>query len=166
MDKQNSRDSQAPKDLSNAELLKESEEHFRMMFENSRDGIVMVDNMGRFVKANSAYCAMLGYTIDELRKMENFYEVTPEKWRDWEREEIWFNRLFKSGYSGVYEKEYIRKNGEVFPVELNSFAVFGKDGRPVILFGIARDITERKKAEEELRESQRFLEMIIETVPT
>lgn len=130
-------------------------ERYRLLFENSRDGIVIVDNQGRFIDANNAYCNMLGYTLTELSKMKDFYAITPEKWWDWERNEIWLNRLLKTGNSYVYEKEYIRKNGEVFPVELNSFAVFKKDGSPDILIGIARDITERKKAEIALMESEK-----------
>lgn len=132
--------------------LKESEQRYRTLFENSRDGFVVVDKTGRFLDANSAYCEMVGYTLDELRRMENFFEITPEIWHDWERDEIWFKRLFKTGSSGVYEKEYIRKNGEIFPVELNSFTIFGEDGSPFNLWGIARDITLRKQAEAEKEE--------------
>lgn len=141
------RDITERKHIENA--LKESEERYRKLFENSRDGFVVVDKAGRFLDANSAYCEMVGYTVDELRRMENFFEITPKRWHDWEREEIWFKRLFKAGSSGVYVKEYIRKNGEVFPVELNAFTIFGEDGSPFNLWGIARDITERKELEAE-----------------
>jgi len=53
------------------------------------------------------------------------------------------------GYSGVFEKEYIRKNGEVFPVELQAYASYGIDGNLNYLWAVVRDITKRKQAEEE-----------------
>ena len=149
MDKPNSSDFQPIKTLTGTDRPKDREVLFSLLFDNSRDGIVVVDNKGRFINANKAYCSMLGYTIDELLSMDDFYAITPEKWREWEREEIWNNRLMKIGYSGVYEKEYVRKNGEGFPVELNSFTIFETDGNPSILCASVRDITERKKIEYE-----------------
>ncbi|NBB94545.1 MAG: PAS domain S-box protein [Planctomycetes bacterium] len=129
--------------------LRDSERRHRELFTGSRDGLVMVDAAGHIVDANEAYCRMLGYSIEELRAMENFYEITPETWRAWEAEEIWRNRLLKQGYSGIYRKEYIRKDGTVFPVELQSYAVFDDGGEIWYLWGVARDITERVRAEEE-----------------
>jgi PAS domain S-box-containing protein len=128
------------------QALKESERRYRVLFENSRDGIVVVDSQGRFMEANTAYCRMLGYTFDELKFKADFYEITPPQWRDWERKEIWKKRLLQDGYSGIYEKKYIRKDGTVFPVELQSYAVFDEEGKPRYLCGTARDITKRKQA--------------------
>ena len=133
------------------EAFKESERHYRELFEKSRDGFVFVDINGRFIDANQAYCQMLGYSIDELKKMPNFYEITPLKWHEWERKEIWEKRLLQSGYSGIYEKEYIRKDGTVFPVELRSYVIFDENNNPQHLWGIVRDITERKRIENNLR---------------
>ena len=76
----------------------------------------MVDVEGIITDANESYCKMLGYTLKELKELRDFYEITPLKWREWEQKEIWENRLLKEGFSGVYEKEYIRKDGSVFPV--------------------------------------------------
>jgi PAS domain S-box-containing protein len=145
--------------------LRESERRYREIFEGSRDGFVIVDIEGRFIDANQAYCDMLGYSLEELRHMQNFYEITPEKWRAWEQEEIWENRLLRRGYSGVYEKEYIRKDGGVFPVELQSYTVHNAQGVPQYLWGVARDITARKQAEKALRESQRRLRLFINASP-
>jgi len=131
------------------EALRKSEERYREIFEGSRDGFVVVDVDGAFLHANRAYCEMLGYSNEELSRMRDFYEITPARWREWERVEIWENRLLKRGYSGVYEKEYIRKDGSVFPVELQSYTVFDACGKPRYLWGFASDITDRKKAEAE-----------------
>ncbi len=141
----------------NADALLLSERRYREIFEGSRDGLVMVDATGRFLDANQAYCDMLGYSLQELREMENFYRITPENWREWEAEEIWKKCLLKQGYSGIYEKEYIRKDGTVFPVELQSYAVFEEDGIPRYLWGVARDITQVKRVEQARRESHEML---------
>ena len=129
--------------------LRDSERRYRELFEGSRDGFVMVDAEGRITDANQAYCDMLGYSLDALREMEDFYQITPARWREWEATEIWENRLLKAGYSGIYAKEYIRKDGSVFPVELQSYAVFDEDGALEYLWGVSRDITERMQAEKE-----------------
>jgi two-component system, cell cycle sensor histidine kinase and response regulator CckA len=131
--------------------LLESEQRYQNLFTGSRDGIVVVDDQGRFLDANAAYCAMLGYSIEELRAMNGFASITPEKWQVWEHEEIWSRRLLQDGYSSIYEKEYIRKDGTVFPVELQSYTVFDPSGKIRYLWGVARDITERKKAEATLQ---------------
>lgn len=131
--------------------LRQSDRRYRELFENSRDGFVIVDSEGRFISANQAYCHMLGYSLDELKQKKDFYEITPEKWREWEREEIWEKRLLQDGYSGIYEKEYMRKDGTVFPVELQSYTVHREDGSIEYLWGIARDISDRKQTEDRIR---------------
>ncbi len=135
------------------EKLIATNKRFREIFEGSRDGYVFVDINGKIINCNRAYSKMLGYTLDELKKIENFYDITPKKWCEWEEKEIWNKRLLKQGYSGIYEKEYIRKDGTVFPVELQSYAVFDDNRNIEYLWGVARDITERKQAEKKLKRS-------------
>ena len=126
--------------------LRESREKYRSLFSDSRDGIVMVDEQGRFLDANPVYCAMLGYSVEELRTI-SFPSITPEKWQVWEGEEIWNRRLIKDGYTGIYEKEYVRKDGIIFPVELQAFTVFDATHNIKYVWGTVRDITERKQQE-------------------
>jgi PAS domain S-box-containing protein len=126
--------------------LRDSREKYRSLFSDSRDGIVMVDEQGNFLDANPVYCAMLGYSVEELRKI-SFPSITPEKWQTWEGEEIWNRRLMKDGYTDIYEKEYVRKDGHVFPVELQAFAVFEPNRNIKYVWGTVRDITERKQQE-------------------
>jgi len=119
------------------------------LFTSSRDGIFVVDGRGSLLRANAAFCRMLGYKLDELTALKSFDDITPEKWRQWEADDIRDRRLLRDGYSGLYEKEYIRKDGRVFPVEVQSFLFFNHDRTPRYIWAIVRDITERVKAEAE-----------------
>ncbi len=136
--------------------LRQSERRYRELFEGSRDGIVFVDAQGNFVECNQQYEQMLGYTIDELRKMD-LYDITPKKWHQWERKEIIEKRIFAQGYSDLYEKEYIRKDGTVFPVDLQAYLIRDDDGHPVGMWGVARDITARQQAQTRIIEYQQRL---------
>ncbi len=156
--------------LQEMHTLRESALRYRELFENNRDGLGIVDVKGNFIGANQAFCHMVGYTLDELEQID-FYEITPQRWHDWEQKEIVEKRLLRDGYSGVYEKEYIRKDGSVFPVELQSHTVF-EQGKPQYLVGIARDISKRKQAEVErenllaqVREQAKRIQQTIDTVP-
>jgi PAS domain S-box-containing protein len=127
-------------------LIRQGAEHFKALFELSQDGFILADAEGRYLDANAAYCRITGYTLPELRELGDFYAITPERWRDWQRNEIW-PRLRETGDTGVYSKEYIHKDGHVFPVELRDFAVFDDDGSVRYAWGIVRDISERTRSE-------------------
>lgn len=133
--------------------LAQSERKYRALFEGSRDGIVFISPDGKFIDCNKAYLQITGYTLEELRQID-FYKITPKKWHDWERSEIVEKQLLQRGYTDTYEKEYIRKDDTVFPVELTSYKYEDIDGN-ILLWGVARDITERKKSEDELHLSQK-----------
>ncbi len=131
--------------------LIESRNRHSEIFNKSRDGFVLVDKKGQIIDANDAYCKMLGYTLEELKELKDFYTITPKKYWDWEKTVIWDERLLKNGYSGRYEKEYIRKDKTVFPVELKSYVVCDDLGEIEYLWAVTRDITERKEAEDALK---------------
>ena len=145
--------------------LKESRHQFQQIFEGSRDGFVIVDEQQRITNANRAFCRMLGYSLEELRAMAGFQKITPSRWHQWEDEEIWNKRLLQEGYSGVYEKEYIRKDGSIFPVELQAYTVLDENGKISYLWGVARDISEHKQADASLRRSQSRYQSLTENFP-
>ncbi len=140
-----------------------SELKYRQLYENSLDGIVSTDINGVFLQCNEAYERMLGYAIDELRQL-NYVELTPERWHAWESE-IVRDRIIGRGYSGLYEKEYIRKDGTVFPVELTAHLIRNEAGEPTGMWAFVRDITERKRTEHALRESHALLQALMDHMP-
>ena len=90
-----------------------SESKYRRLYETNRDGIVQTDRAGFIVECNKAYGDMLGYSKEELLDL-TCQQLTPEKWRQMENEIVNQN-WEKSGHSPVYEKEFVRKDGIVFP---------------------------------------------------
>jgi len=116
---------------------------------------VSMDMSGRILHTNLAYQAMVGYSAEELRQ-KTYLDFTPEKWHALETR-IVAEQILPRGHSDVYEKEYRRKDGTVFPVELRAFLIQDAEDRPVAMWAIVRDITERVRAAERLREGeQRF----------
>lgn len=124
------------------ELLRESEGRYRMCFEQAADGIFTVDKNGNFLNANCAGLKMLGYAKDELLPL-NLRELIPEE--DRATNPLRLGEIM-SGSAITHERRITRKGGTVIPVE--ACAKLLPDGS---IQSIVRDITERKKAEETIR---------------
>jgi PAS domain S-box-containing protein len=133
--------------------LRQSEERYRELFENSRDAIYLHDMSGRYLSVNSAAEELSGYSRDEIlgRNFTDF--VSAEFIRD-----IQENFVKKLGTEGatMYEIEIIKKNGKRIPVEVSSRMLY-KEGEPVAVQGTIRDISERKNTQAILREYSRRL---------
>lgn len=137
----------------------ESEVRFRTLFNNSSDELFLADLEGNFLEINKEVSNRLGYTRQELLKM-NFGDLKTPKYADKVKENI--NLIIKNG-THIYESEHLSKDGKVIYLEMSSRIIRYK-GESVI-FTIARDITERKDFERKLlssvieaedRERQRF----------
>ncbi|MFZ5765005.1 MAG: PAS domain S-box protein [Thermodesulfobacteriota bacterium] len=133
--------------LTAQESLRKSEEGYRRLHESMMDCFVQTSMTGEILFVNNAFLEMLGYGEEELRG-KRFQELTPAKWHVLE-EKIIAAEILPRGYSDVYEKEYIKKDGTVFPVEIRSFLLRNGAGQPEGMWAIVRDITTRKRADEE-----------------
>jgi PAS domain S-box-containing protein len=136
------------------ESLQKSEEKYRNLYDSMIEAFSRSDMEGNIIEFNKHYLDMLGYNEDEIKKLK-YTDLTPKKWKEIEAE-IVKEQVIKRGYSDVYEKEYIKKDGTVFPVELRVFLLKDDAGIPNGMWTIVRDITERKKSEEELRKIERL----------
>jgi PAS domain S-box-containing protein len=136
--------------------LKNSERRYRDLFESSLDGIAMVDQQGKVTDCNQAFLNMVGYSKNEVKNL-TYQDLTSVKYHKME-EDILQNQVQQRGYSDEYEKEYIKKNGEVFPVSLKTWKINDKNGEFCGYWAIVRDITEKKKAKKRLEKSKEKLE--------
>ena len=114
------------------------------------DGIFIIDLEGKLLQVNQAFCRMLGYTSFELLTM-NLSQLNVQ----WSREQL-LSRFATFGASNpVFETQQRRRDGSIIDVEINASRV-EIDGQPLI-YNSARDITERKRGEESLRDSEHRL---------
>ena len=137
------------------EALRESQTKYSRLLETMTDAFVTVDLSGRIQEFNRAYCILVGYSEDELHRL-TYVDVTPARWHEGEGQ-IVRDQVLPRGYSDVYEKEYRRKDGTIFPVELRTFLIRDDQNQPAGMWAIIRDITERKRAEEAVRRLSRQL---------
>jgi hypothetical protein len=131
--------------------LRDSEESFQRLFHSMRDCFAQTKMTGEIVRVNPSFLAMLGYSAAEVMALR-YQDLTPSRWHGFEQE-IVEKQILVHGYSEVYEKEYRRKDGSLFPVELRTFLLRDAAGEPVGMWAIVRDITERKYAEERVARS-------------
>lgn len=134
------------------QALRKSEQKYRRLHESMTDAFGSVDMDGRIQETNAAFRALVGYSEEELSQL-TYRDLTPVKWHDFE-ERMVREQLVATGQAAPFEKEYRRKDGTVFPVEVRSSIVRDDSGLPVAMWAIVRDISRRKQAEKELRESE------------
>lgn len=131
------------------QALRNSEKLSRATFEQAAVGIAHVGVDGRWLRVNNKLCEIFGYSRDEMMKLK-FQDITCAE--ELETDVNYMNRML-SGEIQTYtrEKRYIRKNGAVVWGNLSVSLVRNEAGRPMFFISVVEDITERKRAEEELQ---------------
>ncbi len=127
--------------------LRQSEENFRRVFEQSPIGMAMVSLDYRFLRVNEALCRITGYSGGELASM-GFLEITHPDDAAASRE---LAERLAAGEVEQFQmdKRYIRKDGRVVWVQLTTSVMGDADGRPLYYLSTIEDITERKEAQQE-----------------
>lgn len=134
------------------EACASSERKYRKLLESMMDAFVYVDMDGAIRDFNETYRLMLGYDREELKRL-TYSAITPETWHNFEQK-IVQEQVQTRGYSDIYEKEYRKKDGTIFPVELHAFLIKNEQGENEGMWAIVRDLTERKQADNARRESE------------
>jgi PAS domain S-box-containing protein len=144
------------------EALCESEEKYRTLVEASGDLIYTTDRKGVLTYVNPNLEKILGYEPGALNGQPFAQIAAPE---DLDTLRHLFRRAMRGEHIPVFEAGLIRKDGTRIPVEFNGATLFDRDGGPTGHYGSGRDITERKKAEEERRGYESRLASIIDFLP-
>jgi len=142
------------------EALQESEKRYRDLFENANDIIWTADVRGRYTSVNKMFEKALGYDRKELIGEQSLKLVADED----EEKSIQIYQKTLDGKPQSYELKIKTKDGNTRIVMLRTRPI-RENGKVIGVQGIARDITENKKVEEELRESNELKQLLMESFP-
>jgi PAS domain S-box-containing protein len=142
------------------EALRKSEERSRAFFENTTAGMVYINEKGRFLDVNRAFCRFLGYEKDELLRMSVMDITHPEDLSE-------TRQKFGEAVAGPYhvtnlEKRYIRKDGETVWGHTTAVVALDSNMKPIWCLAVVQDISKRKRAEEKLRDSEEKYRLLVE----
>jgi two-component system cell cycle sensor histidine kinase/response regulator CckA len=142
--------------------LSRSRELYRVVVENSHDMIALLDGMGRFMFASPSYERALGYSPAELVGVSPISLVHPS---DVQRASDALRRVVTDHATAVFELRMRHKRGSWVHVEGTTTAVVDDDGALQSILIAVRDISERRIAEEELREAEARYRLLVEQLP-
>lgn len=145
--------------IQNEQILKESERKYRLLVESSIDMMFAVDLDGNFLFVNEALVKNLGYPENVIKNTNGFDLVHPE---DTEKVKQQFSQLVEGKKVDNMEYRYKTREGSYIHILNNAAPIFDFEGNVVAALGIARDITPRKKMEEELHRARNELEQRVQ----
>jgi PAS domain S-box-containing protein len=136
---------------------------FRYGFDQAAIGMALVGLDGGWLRVNSALCGIVGYSEQELLAT-NFQHIThPE---DLNADLNYVNQMLRDEIRTYQmEKRYIHKNGHAVWILLSVSRVYDKDNQPICFFSQIQDISERKRAEQALRESDKRFQALLDNSP-
>jgi two-component system, cell cycle sensor histidine kinase and response regulator CckA len=145
------------------EALRQSEARFKGAFASSPNGMALVAPDGRWLEVNPALCQIVGYSEEELLG-KTFQDITHPDDLD---SDLAYVRQMLTGEILTYqmEKRYLHKQGQVVWILLSVSLVRDSAGQPLYFVSQIEDITNRKRAEEDLRNSKQVIEGILNAIP-
>jgi len=137
-----------------------AQEKYRVLFESAVEGVFQSSLSGQFINVNPAMAQLVGYdTPEEL--INSITDITNQFYVRTDSRDKLLDIMRTSGMANGFEAEIFRKDGSRTWVSLNSRGIFDEDGNLEFLEGFAVDISERKRAEDELAEMNRQLERLV-----
>ncbi len=135
--------------------LRESEARYRSLYHHTPAMLHSIDERGRLVSVSDHWAEEMGYSPDEIvgRKLTDFFTEESKIYA----EETVFSEFFKTGYIKDTPYRFVKRNGEIIDVLLSAIADRDRHGKIKRTLAVSIDVTERKRAEENLREAQEAL---------
>jgi two-component system, cell cycle sensor histidine kinase and response regulator CckA len=146
------------------EALRSAEEKYHSIVDNASDGIYQSTPDGRFITVNRAFARMLGYE-DTADLLESAVSIPDELYVDRTRRQVMNHMLAVDGSVARFEAELVRKDGLTIWVSESGRAVNDAKGTLQYYEGIVQDITDRKRAEQELRQSEERFRGLLQSAP-
>ncbi|MFA5055223.1 MAG: PAS domain S-box protein [Dehalococcoidia bacterium] len=146
------------------EALRDSEEKLRIIFASLPDGVTVTDMNGRIVEENEAGIRMSGFASKDQVIGLNGFDFIASSDRDRALADL--PRIFETGISGPLEYKMVNVDGNEYDGEIIAAMMRDKSGNPQGFITVIRDITERKRAREELQESQEMTRGMLESAAT
>ena len=140
------------------EALAASEAKYRQLVETTGTGYLILDGQGRVVDANPEYLRLSGHRTLEDILGRSVVEWTAPYDVDHNAKEI--EQCFREGFVRQLEIDYAHSDAKIVPVEINATCIETKDGRRIV--SLCRDVTERKRAQEALRNSEERYRAVVE----
>lgn len=132
--------------ITDSKLLEGSAKKYQVLLKQARDIILFIDMKGTILEANQAAVRAYGYTKEELLSLKIF-DLREEV-------DLVLEQMGKVGEKGIlFETHHIRQDGTRFPVEVSAYGTYIEDQR--VLVSVIRDVTERKQAEQSLKDSEK-----------
>jgi PAS domain S-box-containing protein len=143
-------------------ILQETELRYNALFEGSSDSVFIISLDDKLISANEQAAILVGYDREELATMPLSKFMRFSEWEDAEKKSA---ALMEGEIIPPYERILIKKDGTEVPVEVNLTLIRDEDGNPKYFQSITRDISERKKIESSLKESEEKFRLAFERGP-
>ena len=144
--------------------LRETEERYRSIFENAVEGIWQTTDDGSLTMANPMMARMFGYDSPE-EMVGDIWDIGKQLYEDPEERAEFVRRVRRDGFVSNFEARVRRRDGGIIWISLNARALYDGNGEPAGFEGAVQDITERKRAEEALKESERRFSTLLSNAP-
>jgi PAS domain S-box-containing protein len=145
------------------EKLRESEKKYRSILENMQDGYFEVDLKGNYTFVNDYHCEFLGYSKDELIRM-NYRDILEKRTIN----EVFnkFRQLYNEEITrAIFESKVLRNDGAIRIIDGTAYIKFDSRGKKVGFYGFTRDITDKIEAERKFLESEKKYRYLYENTP-